>query len=487
MVTTLVSPPVNDAVKEPAIDAARPRRAPKPSKKKLDELENAQQCEEPKRKNARKEPGIEKGQNHKEPKPKQIEKEPEASQRKKSANKRKAADPKDAQDVQLISAANTQRVQNLLQRRQHASCRSEVVEIEDVTEENRNNSAVQYNSSVQPKSKRQLPDVSSHSPTHPQYKSPSPEERRTNSAVQYNSSVQPNSKRQLPDVSSHSPTHPQYKSPSPEERRTNSAVQYNSSVQPNSKCQLPDVSSHSPTHPQYKSPSPEERRTNSAVQYNSSVQPNSKCQLPDVSSHSPTHPQYKSPSPEERRTNSAVQYNSSVQPKSKRQLPDVSTHSPTHPRYKSPSPVRFQFSSPSVGSNHSASRTPSPNNFSMSSPQPLMDFHEVLSPSREFSISQSLSHCSDYDVSDLEGSMDYSRNTSLHQLQTAKSRVSRDDTWQGMASFPDINNPCPSCQPLLLSLGNRLSILEAEVEKLRRKQRKVHVWRFFLLSLSLFY
>ena len=300
-----------------------------------------------KEKNARKEPGIEKGQNRKEPKPKQIEREPEASQRKKSANKRKAADPKDAQDVQLISAANTQRVQNLLQRRQHASCRSEVVEIEDVTEEN----------------------------------------------------------------------------------RTNSAVQYNSSVQPKSKCQLPDVSTHSPTHPQYKSSSPEENRTNSAVQYNSSVQPKSKCQLPDVSSHSPTHPQYKSSSPEENRTNSAVQYNSSVQPKSKCQLPDVSSHSPTHPRYKSPSPVRFQFSSPSVGSNHSASRTPSPNNFLMSSPQPLMDFHEVLSPSREFSISQSLSYCSDYDVSDLEGSMDYSRNTSLHQLQTAKSRVSRDDTW----------------------------------------------------------
>lgn len=71
MVTSLVSPSVKDAEQEPGVDAPRPRRQPKPSKKKLEDLENTQRCEEPKRKKTRKEPETEEGQNLKEPSTKQ--------------------------------------------------------------------------------------------------------------------------------------------------------------------------------------------------------------------------------------------------------------------------------------------------------------------------------------------------------------------------------------------------------------------------------
>lgn len=81
MVTSLVSPAVNDVEEEPNIDAPRPRREPRPSKKKLEDLENTQQCEELKRKKARKDPRTQKGQNLKEPSSKQnqMNKEPEVS------------------------------------------------------------------------------------------------------------------------------------------------------------------------------------------------------------------------------------------------------------------------------------------------------------------------------------------------------------------------------------------------------------------------
>ena len=82
-----------------------------------------------------------------------MNKEPEVSQKKKSVSKRgKVADPKDTQDHGFISATNTQRVQNLLECRQHASWKPEVVEIDEGAEENRTN---QSTSSVQPKSKPQ--------------------------------------------------------------------------------------------------------------------------------------------------------------------------------------------------------------------------------------------------------------------------------------------------------------------------------------------
>lgn len=161
----------------------------------------------------------------------------------------------------------------------------------------------------------------------------------------------------------------------------------------------------------------------------------------------------------------------------------IATQSPSSSNYKSASPVnpasRFQFSSTPLGSSHSALRgRPLPSHLSMSSPQQFMNSREVLSspviPQQEFSISQSLSHCSDYGVSDLESPITYSpRNSNLHQLQTVQCHISRDDSWHRTSFSADVNTSCPSCQPLLQSLSNRLSSLEAEVEKLKRKQRKV--------------
>ena len=65
----------------------------------------------------------------------QVEKEPELTPKSKSSIKKKAANTKakDTQDAQLISAANTERVQNLLQRREQART-SEVIEITELEE-----------------------------------------------------------------------------------------------------------------------------------------------------------------------------------------------------------------------------------------------------------------------------------------------------------------------------------------------------------------
>ena len=397
MVTSLVNPAVKDAEEEPNVDAPRPRREPRPSKKKLEELENTQQCKAPKRKK----PETEKGHILKEhsSKQKQMNKEPEVSQKKKSASKkRKAADPKDTctQDSGLISAANTQRVQNLLERRQHASWKPEVVEIEEGEEENRTN---QPSNSVQPKSKPQPSGIHLH-------------------------------------VSSAVPVEPVQISSKPRPLPIN-VVKSTNSVS-NSRSQSAD------TFQQRDIPS----------------------LLHQLSA--------------ERQSNGSE---STFFPPQQSSNLSIATHPPSSSHYKSASPVnpasKFQFSSTPVRSPHSALRGPSPSHFSMSSLQQLMNSSEVLSspviPQQEFSISQSLSHCSDYDVSDLEEPVICSsRNSNLHQLQTAQSHTSRDDSWHRKSSFSaDLNNSCPNCQPLLQSLSSRLSSLEAEVEKLRRKQRKV--------------
>ena len=386
MVTSLVSPSVKDAEQEPDVDAPRPRRQPKPSKKKLEDLENTQQCEEPKRKKTRKEPETEEGQNLKEPssKQKQINKEPEVSQKKKSVSKkRKAVDPKDTQDRGFISAANTQRVQNLLERRKHASWKPEVVEIEEGEEENKTN---QPASSVQPKSKSQPSGIHLHV---------------AQSAV---------------------PAEP---------------VSISSELQ---LCPVDMVKS-----------------TASLSQPADTFQSNGS--------------------------------ESTFFPSEQSSNLSIATQSSSSSHHKSASPVnpasRFQFSSTPQGSPHSALRGPSTRHLSMSSPQQFMNSSEVLSssviPHQEFSISQSLSHCSDYDVSDLEGPITYSsRNSNLHQLQTVRGHISRDDSWHTTSSYSaDVNTSCPSCQPLLQTLSSRLSSLEAEVEKLRRKQRKVWMFKSF--------
>ena len=393
MVTSLVSPAVKDAEQEPNIDAPRPRREPKPTKKKLEDLENTQQHEEPKRKKARKEPRTEKGHNHKKPSSKQtqMDHEPEVSQKKISVSKRrKAADSKDTQDHGFISAANTQRVQNLLERRQHASWKPEVVEIEEGEEESRIN---QPASSLQPKSNPQPSGIHSYV---------------AQSAV---------------------PAEPL------------------------------QINSEPPPHPI------------NVVKSTDSVA-NSQSQPADSfrQRHIP---------------NLTHQLSADKLSNGSESTPFPPQQSSSH--YKSASPVnpasRFQFSSTPLASSHSALRGPSPSNLSMSSPQQFMNSSEVLSSSvipQEFSISQSLSHCSDYDVSDLECPINYSsRNSNLHQLQTVRGHISRDDSWHRTSSLSaDVNNSCPSCQPLLQSLSSRLSSLEAEVDKLRRKQRKV--WIFII-------
>ena len=160
------------------------------------------------------------------------------------------------------------------------------------------------------------------------------------------------------------------------------------------------------------------------------------------------------------------------------QLSNLSTGFQLSSSYKSASPVttasRFQFSSPSVGSAHSPSHFSLPSSRQLIKSPKLLSSPTACSMQQEFSISESLSHCSDYDdILDLDGPMAYpSRVPSL--MPMASSRVSRDDGWQQeMSSFPEVNGPCHNCQPLLQSLSSRLSNLEAEVEKLKRKQKKV--------------
>ena len=55
----------------------------------------------------------------------------------------------------------------------------------------------------------------------------------------------------------------------------------------------------------------------------------------------------------------------------------------------------------------------------------------------------------------------------------ARSHITRDDNQQSEASFNNLHTVCSSFQPLLMSLHKRLSSLEAEFEKLKRKQRNV--------------
>lgn len=87
-----------------------------------------------------------------------------------------------------------------------------------------------------------------------------------------------------------------------------------------------------------------------------------------------------------------------------------------------------------------------------------------------FSFFQSLQHCSDFDVSDLDLPMNPA------PYLEAGSHTIRDDIQQREPSFSNLQTACSSCQPLLMSLNKRLGSLEAEFEKLKRKQRKVSVY-----------
>ncbi|XP_078363779.1 uncharacterized protein LOC144647995 [Oculina patagonica] len=313
-VNELVRPQIKE--KEPAIDAPRPRREPKPTKKKLAELENGQDdCQEPKRKHAKKWSGQARseGRDSEQQKGEKAGKEQEAPQ-KKTAAKKKKADPNDPKDdSEIIAVANLQRVQNLLERRQNKDADyvhpSEVVVVDEVSEE---------------KETDKLQDAGT----------------------------------------ANAPTL------TPTSRSTFSSP----------------FSTSTPSH-SYGRP-------------------------------------YKSPV--------------------SRGHSSVSTPTQFMPSDKASVPV-------------------------LSSPDALQQ-----KPQQEFSISQSLSHCSDYNVSDLDLAMDCSfSSTNLHQLQSAHAHmVPRDGSWQGMSPLQGVSNLCTNCQPVLESLSRRLSVLEADVEKLRRKQRK---------------
>ena len=171
---------------------------------------------------------------------------------------------------------------------------------------------------------------------------------------------------------------------------------------------------------------------------------------------------------------------------------------------------RFQFSSPMMASSPSHSSVGGPSKSPASSSPSLSSHSSMFSPTKflnsnhvhvlssldtpqkkpqqEFSISQSLSHCADYDVLDLDMSTDCSfNNTNLHQLQSVCGHIPRDDSWQGMSPLPAVSNPCLNCQPLSQSLSSRLSILEAEVEKLKRKQRNVNDFLMVKVIPTFFY
>ncbi|KAJ7394516.1 hypothetical protein OS493_000331 [Desmophyllum pertusum] len=115
----------------------------------------------------------------------------------------------------------------------------------------------------------------------------------------------------------------------------------------------------------------------------------------------------------------------------------------------SPLPTDKRYSSPHQASNgtYSLSHQQQPTMFS-----PSLDQN---TPQEEFSFIQSLHHCSDFDVSDLDMPMNPN-----YQLERQ--------------TEPSLSNPpaCSSCQPLLMSLNSRLSSLEAEFEKLKKKQKK---------------
>ena len=98
-------------------------------------------------------------------------------------------------------------------------------------------------------------------------------------------------------------------------------------------------------------------------------------------------------------------------------------------------------------------------------PSGLM-YRDPATPQQEFSFLQSLHHCSDFDVSDLDMAVN------PNYLETSNHRR-REDVHQREPSFSDLPAACSGCQPLLTSLNKRLCSLEAEFEKLKRKQKKV--------------
>lgn len=84
-----------------------------------------------------------------------------------------------------------------------------------------------------------------------------------------------------------------------------------------------------------------------------------------------------------------------------------------------------------------------------------------------FSISNSLSYCSDYQYENLN-TMHTGRNLGEEIRQPWSTSQAHIGTSQA-----HINSPCPGCQPLLSALGNRIDFLEDKLDRLKHKSRKV--------------
>ena len=356
LVTALVNPSLahDGKGKEVNVDAPRPRREPKPSRKVVEGNDESENSEAPTRKKNRKESPT--------------EKTTEVLQKNKNTSKKKkGADPTKDDEIEIIAVANANRVQSLLLRRKNASAASEEVETVKVTAENKTNHQSDSNHM---------------------------------SKVQPSDAVVP--------------------------------------APPHSKPLPVDLSQQS------------EILTYSQTPLSAKNQNGERTLFP--------------PRP-------SSNFSSTAQ--------SSSQFIPASPVTPAP---RFQFSTPTMGLSQSTSSSSSLSHSSMPSPpQFINNSTQVLSPPTipqdEFSISHSLGHCSDYDMSDLEVPTGYSsHNISLNQLQTVPGQTPRDHNWQGSPSFTAVNSPCPNCQPLLQSLSSRLSNLESEVEKLRRKQKKVRTF-----------
>ena len=101
----------------------------------------------------------------------------------------------------------------------------------------------------------------------------------------------------------------------------------------------------------------------------------------------------------------------------------------------------------------------------------------LATPPQEFSFLRSLHHCSDFDMSDLDLAMSPS-----YQLETGN-LTARDDIQQREPAFSNLPTACAGCQPLLMALNKRLCSLEAEFERMKRKQKKVSGLHYSELNL----
>lgn len=440
-VTELVSP-AEMVEEESTLDGPRPRRNPKPSKKKLAALEdaddNANEKQEPvvsqrpgnmKRKAdvestdeeifSGKEEMESRKQKRKKSRKQELKsdvtevasgREQMVPQKKKSKRKAEVGN----HDNEIVAVANAKRVQNLLTRRQHVTVsdednlvRTEIIEVEEESGSEETSDLAQKKRFVQ------------NLPTLPQSSD------GDFSSPQHHQSFGGNSSPPLHQASGSNFHWPQHQQAPQSSRGNFSSPQYSAGNFNSHQHQQPPVS----LGENFKSP-----------QHQHSPQ------FSDGNFNSPQH-----------------------------HTPSVANSStPLHcGNFSSPQQPHNYLSS---GKRHSAALQASDSKYTYGLPnQPQAT---TLRPSalphcdqarskRGFSFFESLQHCSDFDVSDLDLPM----NPTSHE--EARSHITRDDTQQSEASFNNLHAACSSCQPLLMSLHKRLSSLEAEFEKLKRKQRKV--------------